>query len=231
MRYDKIVKGIFLNRPNRFIAKVLVDGKEHAVHVKNTGRCKELLVEGCTVFLEKSENKNRKTAFDLVATVKHTEAGEALLINMDSQKVNDAAFEWLKKAKLFSSDANIYREVTFDNSRFDFCVEEKGKKSFLEVKGVTLEENGVAMFPDAPTERGLKHINELCKCVSQGYGAYILFVVQMKGIYLFKPNVKTHKAFADALRKAESCGVKVLVYDCIVGEDFMEIDKKVKYEI
>ena len=160
MTYKNIVSGRFISRPNRFIAKVNINGQEETVHVKNTGRCKELLIPGCKVFLAPSENPNRKTKFDLIAVIKKTENKE-ILINMDSQIPNLAAVEWLKKGTLFSKEALIKREVTFKNSRFDLYIEDDGRKAFIEVKGVTLENNGTAMFPDAPTIRGVKHINEL----------------------------------------------------------------------
>jgi sugar fermentation stimulation protein A len=159
--YSQIKKAVFIDRPNRFVANVLLDGKRETVHVKNTGRCKELLVEGCEVILFESDNLSRKTKYDLVAVYKKRDEKSPLLINMDSQIPNDVADEWLRKGNLFSENAIIRREVKFGNSRFDFYVEDGARKAFLEVKGVTLENNGVAMFPDAPTERGIKHIKEL----------------------------------------------------------------------
>ena len=230
MVYSNIYKGLFVERPNRFIAKVIVDGKEEIVHVKNTGRCKELLVKNAIVYLQKSDNPNRKTKYDLIAVEKETERSK-LLVNIDSQIPNDVAFEWLKKGEMFSDKATIKREVKFGNSRFDIFVEDGERKAFIEVKGVTLENNGVASFPDAPTERGIKHINELCECLKKGFEAYILFVVQMKSIKLFKPNDLTHKAFGDALRNAEKQGVKILVYDCWVFENSIELDRPIKFEL
>lgn len=230
MQYKKIIKGIFKSRPNRFIANVEIDGVEETVHVKNTGRCKELLIENAIVYLSVSDNPSRKTKFDLVAVEKETENG-ILLINMDSQAPNDMVAEWLPESGLFSKNAVIKREVTFGKSRFDFCVEDSGQKAFIEVKGVTLENNSIALFPDAPTERGVKHINELCSCVKKGYSAYIIFVIQMSGIKLFKPNDITHKAFGDALRSAEKCGVKILAYDSVVETDAAFINAPVKIEI
>lgn len=228
VKYSKIRKAKFISRPNRFIAIVLVDGKEEVVHVKNTGRCKELLVEGCDVILFESDNPNRKTKYDLIAVYKIRENAPPLLINMDSQIPNDVAEEWLKSGRLFSKNAVIRREVTFQNSRFDFYVEDGDTKAFLEVKGVTLENGGVAMFPDAPTERGVKHINELVEAKKRGYDAYILFIVQMKEISEFKPNDITHKAFGDVLRCAEKEGVRVLAVDCIVTEDSIAADENIK---
>ena len=228
MKYQNIVKGIFLSRPNRFITKVEVNGIEETVHVKNTGRCCELLKEGVTVYLEKSSNPNRKTACDLVAVEKLREGKENLLVNMDSQIPNAVAFEWLKgENPLFSQNAKIRREVTFGDSRFDLYVEDGERKAFVEVKGVTLEQDGYALFPDAPTERGVKHINELVKAKEAGYEAYILFVIQMKEIHSFSPHKEMHEDFAEALLKAHNKGVKVLAYDCKVTPDSMEIDQEV----
>ena len=224
MKYNNIVKGKFIERPNRFIAKVEIDGTTETVHVKNTGRCRELLVKGTTVYLEKSNNPERKTGYDLLAVLKNGKT----LINMDSQIPNAVTEEWLRKGNLFSKDAVIRREVTHNKSRFDFYIEEGGRKIFLEVKGCTLETDGIARFPDAPTERGVKHINELIDCVNEGFEAYILFVIQMKGIKHFEPNDKTHSAFGDALRNAESKGVNILAYDCNVTKDTIEIDKEIK---
>lgn len=231
MKYKNIFSGRFISRPNRFIAKVEIDGTEETVHVKNTGRCRELLTEGCTVYLEKSDNPDRKTKYDLVAVEKIRNGKTNLLVNMDSQVPNAAAEEWLKKGGLFSSDAFIRREVTFGDSRFDFYIEDGERKAFLEVKGVTLESDGIALFPDAPTERGVKHIKELISCIESGYEAYILFVIQMKEICLFRPNDKMHPEFGEALRNAESSGVKIIAMDCIVTPDSMEIDIPVETDI
>lgn len=226
MKYSKVISGKFIERPNRFVAIVDVDGKRETVHVKNTGRCRELLVPGCTVYLAVSDNPNRKTACDLVAVKK----GE-LLINMDSQAPNDVAEEWLDKGTLFSENAVIRREVTYGKSRFDFYIEDGGRKIFLEVKGCTLEKDGVAMFPDAPTERGVKHINELCTCMKDGYEAYLLIVIQMQGCKEFVPNDETHKAFGDALREAEKSGVKIIAMDCEISPDSIVICDRVPVEL
>lgn len=226
MKYENIVRGIFKERPNRFIAKVEIDGKCETVHVKNTGRCKELLVPKAIVYLEKSDNPLRKTLYDLIAVVKN-----GMLINIDSQIPNYVAEEWLKLGTLFSKNALIRREVTYKKSRFDFYIEDGDRRIFLEVKGCTLEENSVARFPDAPTERGVKHINELIECINEGYEAYILFVIQMKGVAYFEPNDKTHKAFGDALRNAQQKGVKILAFDCIVTPDSIEIDNEIKVRL
>lgn len=228
IKYSKIRRAKFISRPNRFIAKVLLDGKEETVHVKNTGRCKELLIPESDVILYESDHCSRKTKYDLVAVYKKREGKQPLLINMDSQIPNDVAAEWLKKGQLFSENVVIRREVTFENSRFDFYIEDGNVKAFAEVKGVTLEQNGVAMFPDAPTERGVKHMGELISAVEQGYKAYILFVIQMKEISEFRPNDRTHKAFGDALREARKKGVRILAVDCNVTEDSIEADQEVK---
>ena len=231
MKYKRITNGIFLSRPNRFIAKVEIDGKEETVHVKNTGRCKELLIPGVTVYLSISDNPSRKTAFDLVAVEKKREHKPPLLVNMDSQVPNYAAEEWLKKGVLFSENAVIKREVTYGKSRFDFYIEDGERKIFLEVKGVTLENDGIASFPDAPTERGVKHINELVASVENGFEAYILFVVQMNEIELMTPNDITHKAFGDALRNAQKKGVNILAVDCKVTPQTIECNNFVKIKL
>lgn len=231
MKYKSIASGVFVERPNRFIAKVKIDNKIETVHVKNTGRCRELLISGVKVYLSIADNPLRKTKYDLIAVEKPINNNQTCLINMDSQIPNDIAEEWLKKCGLFSKNAVIKREVTYKKSRFDFYIEEDERKIFLEVKGCTLETDGVARFPDAPTERGVKHINELISCTKEGYEAYILFVIQMKGITHFEPNDATHKAFGDALRKAHNNGVKVLAYDCIVTPESIKIDKEVKVKL
>ena len=215
MKYEKIVRGIFKDRPNRFIARVEIDGKVETVHVKNTGRCRELLQENATVYLSVAENPLRKTKYDLIAVEKQTQGG-VILVNMDSQVVNDVAEEYLRYQ---FPNALIKREVTFGKSRFDFYIEEENKKIFCEAKGVTLENEGVVSFPDAPTERGVKHLNELVSAIEQGYEAMILFVVQMKGVKYFTPNDKTHKAFGDTLRLCKNKGVKIVAIDCLITPD------------
>lgn len=222
MTYPNIHPATFISRPNRFIAYCLLNGERVVAHVKNTGRCKELLVEGCTVYLTKSDNPARKTLYDLVAVRK----GD-LLINMDSQAPNELALEWVRGG-LLSDSATVKREVRFGDSRFDLYFEEGDRKGFIEVKGCTLEREGIAYFPDAPTERGVKHINELIRAKAAGYEAYILFVIQMKGVKEFRPNRETHPEFAEALIRAEQSGVKLLAYDCItdIGEEW--IDNPVK---
>ena len=231
MNYKNITDGIFRQRLNRFEATVEICGKAETVHVKNTGRCKELLVPGCKVFLERSENPNRKNAYDITAVEKKREGKPPLLINMDSQIPNAAAEEWLKKGNVFSKNAEIRREVKFENSRFDFYVEDCGKKAFLEVKGVTLEKDGIALFPDAPTTRGVKHINELISAKERGFDCYILFVIQMKEISAFMPNRETHPEFADALLRAKEAGVEILAFDCAVTPKSMVIEDPVEIKL
>ena len=230
MTYGNVREGSFISRPNRFIAKIELDGREETVHVKNTGRCRELLLPGCRVIVEKSLSPARKTAYDLIAVYKEREGKPPLLVNMDSQAPNKAAAEWIKGG-LFSQDAAVYPEKTFGASRFDLYIEDCGRKAFVEVKGVTLEQEGVVLFPDAPTERGVKHLRELITAAEQGYEAYILFVVQMKEVSLFRPNRATHPEFADALRAAADAGVRVLAVDCIVTPDSMTIDRFIDTDI
>ena len=235
MRYENIVKATFLERPNRFIAYVSVDGKSSVAHVKNTGRCKELLIPGAVVYLDRPIGKNRKTEYDLVAVEKESLNGKKL-INLDSSAPNAAVSEWLPKSGMFAGNSIIRREVTKGNSRFDFCITEFieeveksiSKTTYLEVKGVTLEDGGVAMFPDAPTERGVKHLYELSELSAEGYGAVVIFVVQMKGIYSFMPNKATHPEFCEALKYAKDHGVQVLVYDSEVEPNSMKIDMPIK---
>ena len=212
-----IVKGRFLSRPNRFIAMIEVGGEEITVHVKNTGRCKELLPVGATVYLAAAENPARKTPYDLVAVEKVRPDGTTLLINMDSQAPNHIAAEWLPLSGLFSAASAFRGEVTWGASRFDFAISTPDTPTaYLEVKGCTLEREGIAYFPDAPTERGVKHIRELTALARAGHPAYILFVVQMKGITALRPNDETHPAFGEALREAEAAGVHIMAVDCRV---------------
>ncbi len=226
MKYDNIKEGRFISRPNRFIAIVDIDGVETVVHVKNTGRCRELLIPGCTVYLEKAKNPERKTPYDLIAVKK----GD-ILINMDSQVVNRAAEEWILKSEFFSPRAHVRREVTRGNSRFDLYIEDGERKAFLEVKGVTLEKDGRALFPDAPTLRGVKHLNHLVDLLDEGYEAFVLFVIQMKGVKSFSPHDEMHREFGSALRNAAHNGVRVLAYDCKVTPDTIEIDSPVRVEL
>ena len=231
MRYNHVIEGTFVDRPNRFIAHVLVDGKTEIVHVKNTGRCRELLVPGCTVYLAVSDNPSRKTKYDLIAVDKHRPDGTVWRINMDSQAPNEAVAEWLPLSGLFSPRAVIRREVTYKGSRFDFYIEDGDTRAFLEVKGCTLERDGAALFPDAPTERGVKHLRELAACVSEGYDTYVLIVVQMKGVSAFSPNDETDPAFGRAMRQAHTDGVRILAVDCLIERDKMFIDAPVRVDL
>jgi len=226
MKYKKVIEGEFVYRHNRFIADVKVNGAIEKVHVKNTGRCKELLIPGATVYLSVIDNPSRKTKYDLIAVRKKNEASE-ILINMDSQIPNDVAFEWLPESGIFSKDSNIRREVKFGNSRFDLLVEDENRKAFVEIKGVTLEKEGIALFPDAPTERGVKHVRELVSALEDGYEAYILFVVQMKGVHSFSPNRLMHPEFAEALEFARDRGVQILAVDCNVAESSIQIHSEI----
>ncbi|MBO5604762.1 MAG: DNA/RNA nuclease SfsA [Acidaminococcaceae bacterium] len=231
MKYNRVIPGVFLKRPNRFIAHVCINGKEEVCHVKNTGRCKELLVPGCTVYCAVSDNPNRKTKFDLIAVEKKME-NSALLINMDSQAPNAAVKEWLASgASPFGQIDLLKPECRHGNSRFDFYLECNKRKIFIEVKGVTLEDDGVVLFPDAPTERGVKHVHELIQCHGEGYETYILFVVQMERARYFTPNRKTHPEFADALYEAKQAGVELLAYMCTVSPDEMKLDKPLKIKL
>lgn len=223
MLYDNITKAKFITRNNRFTATVLLDGEEILCHVKNTGRLKELLQKGADVYLTKSSNTARKTAFDLVAAEKDGE-----IFNIDSYAPNIAAGEYFRK--LFP-DFSVRSEVKYGNSRFDFYIEGKKRKIFAEVKGVTLIKDGAALFPDAPTERGIKHINELISCQKEGYEAYILFVIQTRNAEYFSPNDETHREFGEALRKAAEEGVSILAVNCAVTPDEMAIDKNIPVKL
>ena len=228
MRYGKVVKAEFLRRPNRFIAEVQINGRPETVHVKNTGRCRELLIPGATVYLEDCLQNTRKTRYDLIAVDKIRTGKPVLPVNMDSQSPNAAAAEWLSDCGMFSASAEIRREVRFGNSRFDLFVKDGDRQCFMEVKGVTLEHDGIAYFPDAPTERGVKHIRELIQCREAGFEAVILFVIQMKEIRQFRPHDAMHPAFGEALREAAAKGVKILAMDCRVTPESMVIDAPVK---
>ena len=244
MTYEHIVTGTFVSRPNRFIAHVKTGNRTVVCHVKNTGRCRELLIPGVTVILEFHPDavlSGRKTEYDLIGVYKN-----GLLINMDSQAPNKAAWEWLvslgggqyteKNHYPLGSYVpfDIRREATHGDSRFDlaFSLRNRDTKAvspaFMEVKGVTLEENGLALFPDAPTKRGIKHLKGLIRAHEEGYEAYVLFVIQMKGILGFTPNDITHPAFGETLRQAREAGVHVLAYDCLVNPDTMTVDSPVK---
>lgn len=259
MRYANVVSGKFVSRPNRFIAHVEIDGVDTVVHVKNTGRCKELLVPGSTVYLEKSGNPARKTPYDLIAVEKRvapaksaqSKSSKTVLVNMDSQALNKVAGEWIRAhQELFPEITLLKPEYTFGNSRFDFYVEYKGAgrtkaekaklhKMFIEVKGCTLEFDGHAKFPDAPTERGVKHLTELAEiqnekmCAEDGtpYECGILFLIQMKGCHKFSPNVATHPEFGTALKNAQDVGVRIFVYDCKVTPDTLVAEEPVTLEL
>jgi len=221
MKYENMVPGKFLCRSNRFVAHVQIDGNEQIVHVKNTGRCRELLPEGAQDWCEKNDAPNRKTKYDLICVQK----GDRL-INMDSQAPNAAAGEWLRGGGL--PDVHQVRsEVKFANSRFDFAFQKEGKPCFMEVKGVTLENDGICAFPDAPTLRGAKHLRELIQAAQAGYGAYVLFVIQMENVQCLRPNDATDPEFGEALRQAERAGVRLLAMDCRVTPDSMTLRKPV----
>lgn len=229
MKYDKIIEGIFLKRPNRFIAQVLIDGKEEIVHVKNTGRCKELLLPGAKVLLEDcSHNMTRKTKYSLIAVWKRK-----MLVNMDSQVPNSVVFEALegRKVKELEDIIHLKREVTFGKSRYDIYFETEKEKGFIEIKGVTLENNNISMFPDAPTERGAKHVLEMIEAVKQGYRGIILFLIQMKGPKVFKLNWQMDRAFSEGVKLAHENGVEIFVYDSIVSYNTISLDKPVKIEL
>ena len=220
-----MVCGTFLRRPNRFIAHVRIDGAEQVVHVKNTGRCRELLPEGAQVWCQHFDSDKRKTAYDLIAGQKGRR-----LINMDSQAPNKAAAEWLQAGGLGQLET-LRSEVTHGDSRFDFSFIKDGKPCFLEVKGCTLETDGICAFPDAPTLRGAKHLRHLTALAKEGYGAYVLFVIQMSDVVCIHPNDATDPAFGEALRQAAAAGVQVLAMDCAVTPDSMTIRKAVEVRL
>ena len=218
MRYKNIVAGRFISRPNRFIAHVELNGRTEVVHVKNTGRCKELLVPDAVVYLEGNDDPGRKTAWDLVAVEKGSR-----LINMDAQAPNRVFGEWVQTGRFLPDVTLVRPETKYGDSRFDFYIEAAGKRHFVEVKGVTLEENGVVRFPDAPTQRGVKHLEELIRAREEGYESWVCFVVQMEDVTHFEPNDTTHPAFGEALRRAERAGVHILALECEVTQDSMNI--------
>lgn len=226
MKYENIEKGIFISRPNRFIAHVEIGGREEVVHVKNTGRCKELLSPGALVYCARSDNPSRKTAYDLIAVRK----GERL-INMDSQAPNKVFYEWASSGN-FLGDINVIKpEYKWGNSRFDFYIETGERRCLVEVKGVTLEIDGECYFPDAPTQRGVKHIQELIAAREAGYETYIVFVVQMENVKFLSPNDVTHSEFGQTLRKAAKLGVNIMALDCLVEPDSMEIRDKIPVKL
>lgn len=226
MVYENIKNAKFIDRPNRFIANIEIDGEKQLCHVKNTGRCRELLIHGADILVQEVNSSVRKTKYDLISVYKGSK-----LINMDSQVVNKVVHEWLKDGGFFKNVSVIKPERKYKNSRFDFYVETDNRKIFIEVKGVTLEDDGVAIFPDAPTERGIKHLKELSECIKEGFEAYVIFVIQMCGIKYFKPNEITHREFAEALRDAEIKGVNVLAYECVVSENSIVIGQESKVKL
>lgn len=223
MYYTDIVSGTFILRVNRFIAKVLINNEEETVHVKNTGRCKELFLPGTKVYLQKSNNPERKTKYSLISIYKNN-----LLINIDSQVPNAVVYEGLLQGKVqeFKDLTFLKREVTYGNSRFDLYYETAASKGFIEVKGVTLENSGIACFPDAPTQRGNKHVLELIKATQEGYTNYIFFLIQMEGISHFKPNIETDPTFSQSLQLAKKSGVSILCYNSIITKDSIEMNHR-----
>lgn len=228
MIYKSIEQSIFIERPNRFIAKCLLNGETVTVHVKNTGRCKEILVPGTKVYLEKATSALRKTAYSLIAAEKNGQ-----IINIDSQAPNSAVAEALKEGfgpylDMPAPITLLKSEKKYINSRFDFYAETQNDKIFIEVKGVTLEKDGVALFPDAPTERGIKHVKELIEAVHNGFISYLILVAQMKNVAYFTPNTETHQDFANILKIAEKEGVKIIAYDCLVTPSLIRIADPLK---
>lgn len=213
MVYETMRRAVFVSRPNRFIANILIDGAPALAHVKNTGRCREFLIPGAAVLVQKSENPGRKTAYDLISVYKG-----GRLVNIDSSAPNRVFAEWLQAGGLGGKPTLLKPEQRFGNSRFDFYFEQGSRRAFAEVKGVTLEENGAARFPDAPTQRGVKHLLGLMDCLEQGYEAFAVFIIQMQGVSYFEPNRDTHPAFAETLARAEKAGVRLLALDCRVTE-------------
>lgn len=229
MKYKKIIEGTFLKRPNRFIAQVIVNGKEETVHVKNTGRCKELLIPGAKVILEDcTNNPNRKTKYSIISVWK----GD-MLVNIDSQVPNAVVSQALMENKIKGLEGltKIKREVTFGNSRYDVYFESENQKGFIEVKGATLEENHISMFPDAPTERGTKHALEMIHVVKQGYMGVIFFLIQMKGPTKFMLNWQMDSKFSEAVKLAHENGVEILAYDAIVKDNSIEIGKPIEIDL
>ena len=225
MRYENIISGNFIERPNRFIAYVEIDGKKEKCHVKNTGRCKELLVPGARTVLAVSDKPERSTAYDLIAVYK----GE-MLVNIDSQVPNGVVAESIRSIPGFENIDEVRPEYNYGDSRFDIFARSGSSRKLMEVKGVTLEKDGTALFPDAPTERGLKHVRELEASLDDGYEAYIMFLIQMTGPSVFSPHYEMHEEFASEVEKAHAAGVKVLAYDCNVSEDSISLRAPVKIE-
>lgn len=235
MKYANTALGVFLSRPNRFVADILIDGRPEKAHVKNTGRCRELLLSGAKVYLEdfSKDLRNRKLPYSLIAVEKQLDNGESLLINIDSiapnKVVHEALLSGTLRLKGMSKLATVKPEAKIGESRLDFYIKDiKGRQAYIEVKGVTLEKDGIAAFPDAPTERGIKHINELIHLKNKGYNTYLVFVIQMEGMKLFTPNRQTHPQFADALKSSSEKGVNILAYDCLVERDKLILNKPVE---
>jgi len=220
--YNNICEGVFISRPNRFIAEVEVGGKMERCHVKNTERCKELLIPNARVYVNRSDKPERATSYDLVAVWK----GERL-INMDSQAPNKVFLEYLQSGQYMDGITHIKAEATYGDSRFDFYIEAGKRKIFIEVKGVTLETENIAFFPDAPTERGVKHLQGLARCIDGGYEAHVVFIIQMNGIHHFSPNAATHPAFGATLSDVMKSGVKAMAFDCLVTPDSLTINNSV----
>lgn len=225
MKYHNIHKAKFIDRPNRFIANVTINGQKEKIHVKNTGRCKEILVEGTDLYIEKSDNPNRKTRYSLISAYKND-----MLINIDSQVPNKVIYEAINKNQIepLNNLTKLETEVSYKNSRFDLYYEKNKTKGFIEVKGVTLEKDGIAIFPDAPTKRGSKHLYELIDSQKENYRSYIIFLVQINNINKFMPNNLTDPEFTKALKLANKKGVEILAYNSIVTKDSIELDKKVE---
>lgn len=222
MQYENIRLGTFLARPNRFIAHVALEGETVVAHVKNTGRCRELLVPGAVVYLQRCDNPTRKTLYDLIAVEKGTR-----LINMDAQAPNKVFEEWARAGQLRQGLTLLRPETTYGSSRFDFYWEAGEVRGFVEVKGVTLEEGNAAYFPDAPTQRGVKHVEELIACRAEGYEAALVLVIQLEGVDFWSPNDRTHPAFGDAVRRAAAAGVEVLAFDCLVTPERLILNRPV----
>ncbi|MFR5854238.1 MAG: DNA/RNA nuclease SfsA [Lachnospiraceae bacterium] len=226
MIYENILPAVFVDRPNRFIAHVELNGRLEVCHVKNTGRCRELLIPGCRVYVQHQPSPTRKTAYDLIAV----EKGERLL-NMDANAPNRVFNEYVRAGRFLRGWSVIRPETTHGDSRFDFYLESPGHRLFAEVKGVTLEDDGVMRFPDAPTERGVKHLEGLARCVQEGYEAWAVFVIQTENVRWMEPNRRTHPAFADALRQAAQAGVHLLALDCHTEPDRLEICRPVEIRL
>lgn len=237
MKYERMEQAIFKSRPNRFLAQVETARGIEICHVKNTGRCKELLTPDAEIWVQRNDSAKRKTALDLIAVKKGT-----LLVNMDSQIPNKAAEEWIRSGQFqirradgtihrFSQETRIQSEIKYGASRLDLYLEDDQVRMFLEIKGVTLEEDGIARFPDAPTERGIKHVEELIRCMEDGYEAGILFVIQMHGMRFLEPNDRTHPAFGEALRRAKKAGVHVMAAECRIMPDEIQIEREVEVRL